>query len=136
LGDVNTGLRSSDFNDGSTYSWSDLKNHLIKKEKARVIIPVFMIDHSGIAIIGYIFISEDKIRHEFNQHRITKKLCDRARAVLLSEIQEYNAYLTGEYVGYEVIEPIAGQTIESCWGYSDIQFILDEFKDQIYRRAG
>jgi hypothetical protein len=66
-----------------------------------------MYDHSGITIsykpfscpwdsgqIGWIFVNKDQVRREFGVKRISKKVMDKVRSVLIAEIEDYNEYLT------------------------------------------
>jgi hypothetical protein len=141
LGDKTT-LRSGDFN-----SWSDLKNHLVRREKAVLILPIFMYDHSGITIstsqtgqyadrwdsgqIGFIYATKEKIRKEFLIKRVTKKTLKNAEKILLSEVEIYDQYLTGNVYGYFVKDK-AGEIIDSCFGfYGDMDYIKEEFKGEI-----
>ena len=144
LGDK-TDLKSDQFS-----SWSDLKNHLVQKKNAGVIIPIFMIDHSGISIragrdfsdrdpgcwdsgqIGFIYVSKEDIRKEYSVKRLNKSVIEKARNFLMIEVQVYNDYLNGNVYGYEY-ENAAGEVIDSCWGFiGDFrENILPEFKDEM-----
>lgn len=144
LGDK-TDLKSGDFS-----SWNDLKNFLIRRHNAGVVIPIFMIDHSGISIragrdfsdcdpgcwdsgqIGFIYVSKEDIRKEFSVKRITPAILEKARALLISEVEFYNDYLTGNVYGYEHVNA-AGEVIDSCFGFiGDYrETILPEFKAEM-----
>jgi hypothetical protein len=144
LGDK-TDLKSGEFS-----SWNDLKNFLIRRNNAGVIIPIFMIDHSGISIragrdfsdcdpgcwdsgqIGFIYADKDTIRKEFSVKRITEKTRGKMRVLLTGEIELYNSYLSGDVYGYEHVNA-AGEVIDSCWGfYGDYrETIVPEFKDEM-----
>jgi hypothetical protein len=144
LGDK-TDLRSSEFS-----SWADLKKHIINRCDPAVVIPVFMIDHSGIAIraernfsdvdpgcwdsgqIGFIYADKKTIREWFNVKKITKKSREKARENLLSEIETYNDYLTGNVYGYTITDP-TGEILDSCYGFfgDPEKTIIPEFSGQI-----
>lgn len=130
-------------------SWTGVRTHIQKHLNASVIIPVYMLDHSGLRVrcrdfsdcdpgqwdsgqIGFIFTTAEKIRENFQTKRATKKLREKAREILLSEIEEYDSYLSGDCYGYNVVGP-AGEIIDSCYGYlGDYRkTILTDFKDQI-----
>lgn len=107
-------------------SWQDLHDQL-KKEGAAIILPLRLYDHSGITIscgneypyndawdsmiVGFIYVSAHKIREEYNVKRISKKLRERVRALLQSEVATYDDYLTGNVYGYST------DTGDSCWGF-------------------
>lgn len=130
LGDENHGIDSEDF-DG----WEEMSLHIEKKLKAVVILPVYLIDHSGLAVrsgpffedpggwdsgvVGFIFQTAKGIREQWMLPR-NKKLTDEQIAAALNgleiEIGEYNDYLSGNCYGY-VIEDADGDHLESCWGF-------------------
>lgn len=125
LGDSNTGYKSSNYD-----SWDELKKDIIRKEKAVVILPIYMYDHSGITIattpfscrwdsgqIGFIFINGDVARENYNVKRINKKLKELITKVLLSEINVYDQYLTGDVYRYEVYNLENAESIDSCSGF-------------------
>jgi hypothetical protein len=71
---------------------------------------------------------EDLLK-EYGCKRITKKVLERAREVLVGEVEIYNQWLNGEVYGwetYKVDEDVAdkdiedeGELLDSCWGYYD-----------------
>lgn len=87
--------------------------------EALVILPVYLYDHSGITIshrpfscfwdsgqVGWIFCPKGK-------EGLTD---DHIRLNLISEIADYNQYLTGDVWGF-ILEDEDGEEIESCWGF-------------------
>jgi len=144
LGDK-TDLKSGDFS-----GWDDLKNHIMKHNDPAVVIPVFMIDHSGISIraerdfsdcdpgcwdsgqIGFIYADKKTIRDWLIVKKITQKTREKVREYLIGEIDEYNDYLTGNVYGYTITDP-AGEIVDSCYGFfgDPEKTIVPEFKDQI-----
>lgn len=138
LGDKHD-YKSSDYN-----SWNELKNAIIKKENAAIILPLYMYDHSGITIstkpfscpwdsgqIGYIYISKEKVRNEYNVKKITKSLLDKVTEYLISEVKTYDQYLTGE-VYYFSIEDEDNNTLDSCYGYiGDLNYVISECKSSV-----
>ncbi len=124
LGDT-TKLKSSDFS-----SWEELESYLYKREKALVVIPVFMYDHSGFSVnttgfscpwdsrqIGFIYTSKENIRDEYSCKRISKKLKEQVREMLVSEVDSYNQYLSGDVYGFNVTNKETGEEIESSCGF-------------------
>lgn len=117
--------------------------------KSNLIIPIMAYEHGGITIraynygnwpdqmwdcgqLGFIYVSHDKIRKEYNVKRISKKTLERARTCLLSEISEYDDCLTGNVYGFEIESP-EGEDIDSCWGfYGDYdKYMIPECKSII-----
>lgn len=105
-----------------------MKEALIK-DGAKVVIPVYMYDHSGQTIattpfncrfdsgqLGFIAAFPDDIRESFGCKRISKKLLKRVSACLESEIVTLNQYLTGETYGVKVKDTKTGDK-DSCWGF-------------------
>lgn len=136
LGDK-TDLKSSDFT-----SWDDLEKHLIKKQKACIILPIFMFDHSGITIsthpfndrwdsgqIGYIYVTKEDIKKEYGTDKITPELREIINRVLNGEVSEYDQYLTGEVYGYQPEDP-SGEIIDSCWGYFGYPYGIEQIKSE------
>lgn len=109
-------------------------------------LPVYLYDHSGIAIstssfvgrahhaewdsgkLGIIYVSKDDVRKEYNVKRITKKIEESVLRVLNGEIETYNQYLMGDIWGFvvekeEIYTADDGDTItewehvDSCWGF-------------------
>ena len=125
------------YNQNDYTNWKEMKKALLKDNDAAVILPLYLYDHSGITIstspfncgwdsgqVGYIFVSKVKILEEYGGKIVTKKLKDRAEKLLISEVQTYDTYLTGEVYGYKVFEVITcdkgfehEQEIDSCCGF-------------------
>lgn len=144
LGDK-TDMRSDHFS-----SWGDLENHIKTHCDPAVVIPVYMIDHSGISIragrdfsdcdpgcwdsgqIGFIYAVKKDIREWYGIKRITKKTREKIRDHLMGEIEEYNDYLTGNVYGYTITDP-AGEIVDSCWGFfgDPEKSIVPEFSGEI-----
>lgn len=129
LGDKDHGIDADDF-DG----WNEMRQHIEKKLKAVVILPVYLIDHSGLAVrsgpffedpggwdsgvVGFIFQTAKGIREQWCLPR-NKKLTDEQITAALNgleiEISEYNDYLTDNCYGYDIEDD--GEHLESCWGF-------------------
>jgi hypothetical protein len=93
-------------NSGDFWGWTDLGKYLDKVHDLAVCLPVYMYEHSGIAVstkpfscpwdsgqIGFIFVSKEKLRKEYGVKRITASLVAKAVRILEAEVQEYNQYL-------------------------------------------
>jgi len=129
LGDKHHGICNSDF-----CSWEEMKEHIESKQKAVVILPIYMYDHSGQTIstqafscpwdsgqIGYIFTTKERIREWFCKKRITPALIARATAVLENEIHEYDAWMNGNVCMWQINDD-KEEVVDSCGGY----YIVDD----------
>lgn len=107
-----------------------------KSEKA-LYLPLYLYDHSGITIstkpfscpwdsgqVGYIYILPEDGRREWG-----KQWRKKAEACLKSEVEIFDAYLTGQVYGYQVIKRtpcphcsnIEKERIDSCWGFFETE---------------
>ena len=84
-------------------------------EKAYVVLPVYLLDHSGLSVsthsfndpwdsgqTGIIFASFDKVREEYGVETVTPEIRSKAEDLLRGEVEQYDAYLNGECYGYEL----------------------------------
>lgn len=124
LGDKHD-YKTSDFS-----GWEELKEQIIKDHNPLIILPLYLYDHSGIAIktyihgchaqwdcgqVGYIFVSKEKIKQEWKVKTISAKLKKNIEKNLLAEVETYNDYLQGNIYGYNI--EYEGENIDSCSGY-------------------
>jgi hypothetical protein len=136
LGDKHD-IKHSDFN-----SWLEMEGYLIKHYDA-IILPVYMYDHSGITIrtypfscpwdsgqLGFIFISKEKARKELNKKRLMKKDIEKIEEMLNNEVEYYDKYLRGDFYGF-VIESNERNHSDSCWGFDDKEYMINECKSII-----
>ncbi len=127
LGDKdNNQYKTFDYN-----SWDEMEKAIIKEEKAYIILPLYLYDHSGITIsispfscpldsgqVGFIYVTKEDILKEFCCKNITKEIKEKAKNILIDEVKIYNMYLTGEVYGY-TIEDSGSDLIDSCWDFYD-----------------
>ena len=109
-----------------------------------IVFPLYMMDHGDISIstepfgcrwdsgkIGYVYITEEDIKKEFNIDTVTLKDRENAINILKNEVKHYDRYLRGEC--YQWVIPY-----EDCTGgYSDPQQAINEAKecvDHMYNR--
>ena len=117
--------------------WDEMEKDIIKKENVAVILPLYIYDHSGITMnttgfecrwdsgqVGFIFISKDKIREEFNIKRITKEWVEKITEYLKSEVETYDQFLRGDVFGYRTYKVSIcslghehEEEIDSCWEF-------------------
>ena len=118
-------LKSSDFS-----SWEELESYLYKIDKALIVIPIFMYDHSGLSVnttgfscpwdsrqIGFIYASKERIRKEYSCKRISKNLKEQVREMLVSEVDLYNQYLSGDVYRFTVTDKDKDEEINSSSGF-------------------
>lgn len=104
--------------------------------KHYIILPLYLYDHSGITIstgpfscpwdsgqVGYIYISKEKAKKEYNWKCMNKTRIEKIKSYLESEVKTYDDYLTGNVYGY-VISNEEDDHIDSCWG-----FFGDDYKE-------
>ena len=119
---------------------------LAQERKARVILPIYIYEHSGITIttsyaaylrypdkqwdagqVGYIYVDAETIRQEYGVKRISTKLKQKVAEVLAGEVETYDQYLTGDVYGY-VVRDEAGEHVDSCWGFFGLEYACQEAK--------
>lgn len=131
--DLSDNINSKEFFDrhgDDINSWNDIKNILIKEYNAKIILPLYLYNHSGITInttgfscrwdsgqVGFVYITSDRIKKEYGVKRISKKLIKKIEGYLNNEVETYNNYLIGEVYGYVLKDKITGEEIDSCWGF-------------------
>ena len=98
-------------------------------KKHGIILPLYLYEHSGITIrtypfscrwdsgqVGWIYITKEKIKKEWNKKKVSKQLLDKVENQLVQEVKTYDQYLTGEVYG-DIIKNEGGEEIGSCWGF-------------------
>jgi hypothetical protein len=119
------------------------------KEHRVVRLPIYMYDHSGVALstgrsypfndpwdagqLGYIYATYEEIRKDYGVKHVTQSITLKVEKVLKSEVETYSRYLNGEVYGWMVstlAEP--DEQLDSVWGYfDDTDFVLQEGKDHV-----
>ena len=116
-----------------------------------VVLPVYLLDHSGLTMsttdfndrwdsgqVGIIFVSNDKIKAEYEVDLVEPVLRLQIEERLKEEVAEYDAYLRGECYCYELYKD--GELEHSCGGFigsydkavKDIaDYLPDECKDMV-----
>jgi hypothetical protein len=141
--------------DPEDFSEIGLRQYLEKKCKAEILLPLYLLDHSGLWIstgryecdsagwdtsfVGYIYVTKKEITKEWGN---TSEGYEKARNYLVGEVQNYNDYLSNNCYGYVEYAPDENgewQEGDSCWGFlGDYKYILQETgydeKDEIKRR--
>lgn len=133
LGDRKRGEKMPFDSPSDFQEWADSKD-----SDVALCLPLYLYDHSGITMscspfscpwdsgqVGYIYITREKIRHEYSCKRISKKLLERVRGYLVSEVGTYDLFLTGQVYGYTVTDA-NGENVDSCWGFLGMDTVKDE----------
>lgn len=120
----------------------DFQEYLQKNHKKIIYLPLYLYDHSGITIstkpfscqwdsgqVGYIYITYEDIRKEYNTKKVTKEIKEKVLAILKLEVEIYDRYLTGQVFGF-VVEDNKGEVIDSCWGYFDTPEEIIEYVEE------
>ncbi|MGS5046721.1 MULTISPECIES: hypothetical protein [unclassified Mameliella] len=115
----------AEVSDHSNRSMEQLRD---RAERKAIIQPVFLYDHSGLAMntigfhcpwdsgqVSYVYVTLEAVRTEFGVKRVTKALRERADDILRAEIVSYDAYLGGRVYGYVIEQD--GEEIDACWGF-------------------
>jgi hypothetical protein len=95
---------------------------------ALIVLPVYVLDHSGIAIsehpfgcpwdswcAGCMYVTEKKLLAEYGQN--TPKTREIAKKCLQGELQEYAAYVAGDVYRYTITRISDGVELDSCGGF-------------------
>lgn len=122
--------------DKHNFSDPDEARKFLKGKEVAMYLNLYLYDHSGITMstspfscpwdsgqVGWIYITKEKIREEYNCQRISAKLYERVKGYLKNEVATYDQYLTGDVYGYRITEidpndpDEEGEEVDSCWGY-------------------
>ena len=111
-------------------SWNDIIGHLVKKEKAIVIMPLYLYDHSGLTIrttpfscpwdsgqVGLAYVTKATALEEApgNPKYIAKNVRNWAKQQIVEEVKTYDQYLRGDVWEYQLFAD--DEVVDSCSGY-------------------
>lgn len=119
-------------------SWDGVRRHIESVHGPCIVLPLYLLDHSGLSIsttseffracdphgfdwsqLGFIYVPLSKVRKDSGVKRISKRIRKRITDILVSEVETYDQYLRGEVYGY-----VRGE--DSCWGfYMDPEELAD-----------
>ena len=121
-------------------SWDEVADYLEAERGAVIILPLYLFDHSGLSIsvgsshfrmcdpqgwdwgqVGFIYATMDDVTKEYGD--TMPESIRKAEELLCTEVDTYDKYLTGEVYGFKLFSDVE---IDSCWGFYDIDDILDE----------
>jgi len=144
-----------DINTDEFSSLKEIAEHLIKVKGACVILPLYLMDHSGISMstgsfhcpwdsgqVGFIYATKEDIRKNFMIKNVTKEKKEHTERILQGEVKTYDAYISGQVYGYNITDA-DGEEVERdhgyAYGYEWIKEMVDECKaiidnDIIFKR--
>jgi hypothetical protein len=119
-----------------------------------IVMPLYMYEHSGVTIrtepfgdpwdsgqLGFAYVTFDKARKELcgDMGATIEHAQELARACILAEVAEYDAYLRGDVWGYELVKVETcdhgdehEEHVDSCWGFigDSKEVIADHLPDE------
>ncbi len=135
------------YNLGDKHNFSvEEAEEMMKGKDICVSLPLYLYDHSGITMstgsfsckwdsgqIGWIFVTKEQVRKEYNVKKISKDLIEKVTRVLEGEVETYDQYLTGDVYGYRISKVEVcdkgcehKDEIDSCWGYYGMESVEEE----------
>lgn len=115
----NLGDTFNKYNSSAFDSWQELSEQLHKDYNIAAILPIYMLDHSGITIstgsfdckwdsgqIGFIFITKETIIENFGGKNLTLKMQQKAVEICESDIEIYNQYLNNDVYRFRIIDEV------------------------------
>jgi len=128
-------------------SWENIHKELNKLHNIAIIKKLSMTDHGNLHIytgngncrfdsgqIGFVFITKESLRKEFNCKRITKKLLEKADSILEGEVKEYSYYVSGEIYSVDVTDS-NGDYVENIGnivlGLDSCAELIEDIKKQL-----
>lgn len=129
----------SKFNLGDKHDFDPEEAYKLENKKDIIKLPLYLYDHSGITMsttkfasswdsgkVGFIYVTKEKIRKEYNWKHITKKRYSEIIKYLQAEVKMYNQYLIGDIYYYRIMEDY--KEINVCWNFYGEENALLEAK--------
>lgn len=118
-------------------------------EKKYYFLKVWMYEHSGVAfrtgesnpwgsgwmawdsgLFGVIAVKKSDACKEYGKKRACKSVEERALKCLECEIEAYDKFASGQVYFYEILDENE-EVIDSCFGFDDIDYCLEEAKGMV-----
>jgi hypothetical protein len=112
--------------------WKEMEEYITSTLKAVVCLPIYMYDHSGITIntigfscpwdsgqVGFIYVTEKQMQDNYGEHYSSEDI-ERARKVLIGEVEIMDQYIKGEVYGFQIIKKKDDEEIPvgiTCGGF-------------------
>ena len=127
--------------------WDELESHIKKELNGVVILPLYLMDHSGISMstgsfndpwdsgqVGFIYMDKKTALTNFKYKTLCKSLIKEVTSMLLHEVTTYDQYLRGDMYGFTMNDQ-NGKYMDSCWGYFGDDFekngLMETVRDYI-----
>ena len=132
------GLNADDY-----LGWDDLADKLVKEYGAAEIVPVYMMDHGGLALsdtpfscpwdsgqVGLAFVTRDKAREHMGWTIITKGRRAALMKYILGAIKVYGHFLAGDCHGYTLTDGDGGEIDSGC-GFYGMDSVVEAAADSL-----
>lgn len=109
-------------------SGMDPEQYIDGLPKGTIVLPLYLYEHSGMTMktgpfsdswdsgqVGFIYATPDTICKEMSVKGISKELRAKVQRRLESEVETYDAYLTGNVWDYQF--EVDGELVDSCHGF-------------------
>lgn len=109
------------------------------KRNGDLVLPLYMLDHSGITIslspfscpwdsgqVGFVQVPRKAMMEEFGKKLFTSKLKQRGRSIATAEVETLDTYIRGDVCGYAIDDDG-----DSCSGFYSIEVAIAEAKSSI-----
>ena len=136
---------------GDKHDYTIDEFHEFLEKTNTVTLPLFLLDHSGLRMkntsfndpwdsgkVGYIYITYDDIRKEYDRKRVSKKLITQVYKILQGETETYNQYISGDTYCYTLsklitcnLNEVHEEFIDSCGGFYGFNFKENGLLDHV-----
>ncbi len=118
-------------------SFEDFIKKTARKYKPFVMLPLYVLDHSGLhlsltrlcqwdsSLIGVILINKKELKNGWKLKKVTLEHIELAKSIINQDLDTYNDYLVGNVYGYKVFSN--GKPFDSSWSF----YGYDEMKNEI-----
>lgn len=117
-------------------------------DKNIIVLRLYLYDHSNITMktspfscqwdsgqVGYIYVDYATIKKEYGVKKVTKKLIEKVKNLLNSEVKIYDDYIKGSIYGYMIEDEEGNETDGCCWGFYGYEWekngLLEQAKEEI-----
>lgn len=125
-------LGDEQFNSDDYDGWDDLEKYLREERGAVIVLPLNLMDHSGLSMsigtsrgwdngqVGFIYCTQGQVDYEWSGDL---KL---AENYLRGEVKDYDQFLQRDIYGYVVTNPNDDEEIDSCWGLYGLEYAKEQ----------
>jgi hypothetical protein len=124
-------LGDEQVNENQFNSWEEVREYISNERDAAVILPLYLMDHSGLYLstggfghvdpgrwdwgqVGFIYATREAVLKEYSN--LGPETIEKVKKVLEDEVSLYAQYLTGEIYGFTIKDPL-GEAVDSAWGF-------------------